>query len=105
MSNAPDEPRFDGRRALVTGAARGLGRAYAELLVARGADVVVNDIDGEAAIATAGELRLLQVLAATFGTAIDACGDVVPSLVTVGSGHQSRCIRVDELYGSVEVSA
>jgi NAD(P)-dependent dehydrogenase (short-subunit alcohol dehydrogenase family) len=56
MSDAPDEPRFDGRRALITGAARGLGRAYAELLVARGADVVVNDIDGEAAIATAGEL-------------------------------------------------
>ena len=53
---ANDEPRFDGRTALVTGAARGLGRAYAELLAARGAHVVVNDIDGDAAHATAGEL-------------------------------------------------
>jgi NAD(P)-dependent dehydrogenase (short-subunit alcohol dehydrogenase family) len=50
------EPRFDGRTALVTGAARGLGRAYSELLAARGARVVVNDIDGDAARSAAAEL-------------------------------------------------
>ena len=43
MSN---EYRFDGRVAVITGAGRGIGRAYARLLADRGARVVVNDLGG-----------------------------------------------------------
>ena len=35
--------RFDDRVAVITGGARGLGRAYAELLGSLGAKVVIND--------------------------------------------------------------
>ncbi|SEQ90578.1 3-oxoacyl-[acyl-carrier protein] reductase [Lentzea xinjiangensis] len=36
---------LSGKVAIVTGAARGLGRAYAEALARNGAEVVVNDVD------------------------------------------------------------
>src|SRR6188768_3400748 len=48
--------RFEGRRALITGGARGIGRATAERLAAEGARVAVLDVDEDAAAAAADAL-------------------------------------------------
>ncbi len=47
---------LDDKVAIVTGSARGIGRATAELLSEHGAKVMINDLDGDAAAATAGEI-------------------------------------------------
>jgi 3-oxoacyl-[acyl-carrier protein] reductase len=47
---------LDDKVAIVTGSARGIGRATAELLCEHGAKVLINDLDGDAAAQTAGEI-------------------------------------------------
>jgi 3-oxoacyl-[acyl-carrier protein] reductase len=47
---------LDDRVAIVTGSARGIGRATAELLSEQGAKVLINDLDGDVAEQTAGEI-------------------------------------------------
>ena len=76
---------LDEKVAIVTGSARGIGRATAELLVEHGAKVVVSDLDGDLATQTAGELGGETAVHAgdltkdgepekLVGTAIDAWG-------------------------------
>lgn len=55
--------KLDGQVAIVTGAARGLGRAYALRLARLGADVVINDINLEAAKEYGEELTAPTVMA------------------------------------------
>jgi 3-oxoacyl-[acyl-carrier protein] reductase len=47
---------LDGKAAIVTGSARGIGRATAELLAEHGARVLINDLDGDVAEQAASEI-------------------------------------------------
>src|SRR5260370_40568454 len=48
---------LDGKSAIVTGSARGIGRATAELLASQGAQIVINDLDGDVAEQAATEIE------------------------------------------------
>jgi 3-oxoacyl-[acyl-carrier protein] reductase len=78
---------LDDKVAVVTGSARGIGRATAELLCEHGAKVVLNDLDGDVAQETsdaidgetavyAGDLTAEGAPDALVQTAIDAWGKV-----------------------------
>ena len=81
--------RYDlaGKVALVTGGARGIGFATGRALVARGASVVVVDLDAEAAQAAAARLHDSR--------AIGLAADVADR----GAMHQAVATSVDRLGG------
>jgi NAD(P)-dependent dehydrogenase (short-subunit alcohol dehydrogenase family) len=71
--------RFDGRAVLVTGAGRGLGRAYATAFAERGAAVVVHDAGvgraGEGGDRTVAD-SVVDVIRTAGGTAVASYEDV-----------------------------
>jgi 3-oxoacyl-[acyl-carrier protein] reductase len=78
---------LDDKVAIVTGSARGIGRATAELLSAQGAKVLINDLDGDAAqeasdgiagetTVFAGDLTKADAPEQLIQTAIDAWGKI-----------------------------
>ena len=56
MQEGADVGVLEGKAAIVTGSARGIGRATAELLAAHGARVLVTDVDADAAEQAASEI-------------------------------------------------
>lgn len=57
MGEGADMNGLDGKVALITGSGRGMGRAHAELMAERGADIMVHDVRREDADETAALVR------------------------------------------------
>jgi 3-oxoacyl-[acyl-carrier protein] reductase len=72
---------LDDKVAIVTGSARGIGRATAELLSEQGAKVLINDLDGDVAEQTASEITGETVVYAGDLTAEGAPEDLVNTAV------------------------
>ncbi len=96
-----NELSFEGRVAVVTGAGRGIGRAYAMLLADRGARVVVNDLGGsmdgvgdDPGVASS----VASAIVAAGGTAIADTSDVAAA-----EGGQALVDAAVERFGRIDV--
>jgi len=68
---------LDGKSAIITGSARGIGRATAELFVAEGAKVLINDLDADVAEEASNEIDGETAVFAGDLTADGAADDLV----------------------------
>src|SRR5688500_19711439 len=80
---------LDGKAAIITGSARGIGRATAELFLSEGAKVLINDIDGDVAEQAAGELE---------GETAVFAGDLTQPGVP-----EELVAKANEAFGQVEI--
>jgi NAD(P)-dependent dehydrogenase (short-subunit alcohol dehydrogenase family) len=92
----PEQMRFDGKVAFVTGGASGLGAAAAERFASEGARVAVADIDSDGARQVAG--RLPDGFAVTVDTA-DA--DSVQAAVRAAVEHYGR---IDVVFNNAGIA-
>ena len=86
-------PLLEGRVAVVTGAARGIGACIAERLAAHGAAVALVDLDAAATEAAAAE-----VAAVTGGSTLGLAVDVTDPVAIAGAAD-----RIESRLGTVDV--
>jgi NAD(P)-dependent dehydrogenase (short-subunit alcohol dehydrogenase family) len=95
------ELRFDNRVAVITGAGRGLGRAYALLLASKGAKIVVNDpgvsLQGEGTDADPAQEVVNEIKAAG--------GDAIASKESVATSAGGKAIIQTALdhFGKIDI--
>lgn len=90
--NTLEQIRYDGQVAVVTGAGRGMGRSHAITLAARGAAVVVNDVD----VAAADEVT--EAIRSAGGAAVASCH-------AIGEPEAAAAIVADAMdaFGRIDV--
>jgi NAD(P)-dependent dehydrogenase (short-subunit alcohol dehydrogenase family) len=101
------EPRFEGKVAVVTGAARGLGRAHARLLAAGGAKVLLNDLGGDTrgggGSSAPVDSTVAEIVAAG-GDAVSDTHDVVTSGDEVVGAALDRWGRLDIVINNAGIA-
>jgi NAD(P)-dependent dehydrogenase (short-subunit alcohol dehydrogenase family) len=92
---------FTGRIALITGAGQGIGLAYAQLLAARGAKVVVNDLGtatGGGGADTSRAQAAVEAIVAAGGTAEPDSSDISTS-----DGAAAAVQKAVEAFGGLDI--
>jgi len=92
---------FDGRVAVITGAGRGIGRAYAHLLAERDASVVVNDLGGT----MEGDGTDPEPARSVAGEIVEAGGKAIPetSDVSTVDGGQALINAALDAFGRIDI--
>jgi galactitol 2-dehydrogenase len=88
--------RLDGKSALITGSARGIGRTFAEAYVREGATVAIADIDVERAQKTAAEIG-----DGAYAVALDVTDQA--SIDAAISAVEARCGGLDILVNNAAI--
>lgn len=93
--------KLSGKVALVTGSARGLGRAYAHHLARLGADVVINDVDMAAAKVYDEELTAATVMDEVRALGVRSLGIVAD--VTDQAKVRSMIDEIVAEFGQIDI--